>query len=210
MYRIGITQRLEMHETYRELRESLDSRWIELLSSLNYFPISLSSFLSLECVSSLNFDGFILTGGKSIGTEFSARRDRFELDLLEYAANYKKPVLGVCRGFQMMNHYFGGTLKPILDHAGVLHKVKIFNSSPIEVNSYHNQGIDFIKETEFKILARGEDEGVEAAIHKYLPWIGIMWHPEREPSLTKISKLIIKNLFDNFSHEGFEYACHNI
>lgn len=210
MYKIGVTQSLEMHEIYRELREYLDSRWIELLSSFNYFPLCLSSFSSMECIHSLDFDGFILTGGKSIGTEFSAQRDKFELDLLQYAAKHGKPVLGVCRGFQMMNHYFGGTLKSIKGHAGVVHKVKFFNHFSVEVNSYHNQVIDFIEEREFKVLARGEDESVEAVIHKHLPWIGIMWHPEREPSLTKISKLILKNLFDSFSHEGFEDACHNV
>ena len=96
-------------------------------------------------------------------------------------------IIGVCRGKQYKNTYFGGKLKLIKNQA-VSHKHKIYNKSkynfPIKVNTFHNYGIPFRYNSKFtKILAVDDEKNVEAFIHLKKKILGIMWHPEREKDL---------------------------
>ncbi len=206
--KIGVTQRVDLIDDYEEIRDSLDQRWVEIIEILGaqVLPIpnkikDLNSWL-LE----MNCDGFVLTGGNDLSDlsdskNFSLERDKTELILLQYAYDKSIPVLGVCRGLQIMNVFFGGKLQQVSGHIAKSHTIRFCfdqteNWESREVNSFHEWGIS--KNNLAKELipcAFDENKNVEAAMHKRLDWLGIMWHPERNDIFEKFDLDIIKKLF---------------
>lgn len=190
--KIGISLRIVSAPNYPEKRDAISHDWIYILENLGFTPIfipntlkNLDSFLK-----EFSFDGIILSGGENLGNDKS--RDDTEKKLLSYAIDKKIPVLGVCRGMQLINDYFGGTLS--VDNSNIHtkqnHLLKIinkkfsmFSSSNIDVNSYHKNLI--LKNTignELKPFAIcNEDDTIEGFFHENYPIIGVMWHPERNP-----------------------------
>lgn len=156
-------------------------------------------------------DGFLFTGGadinpltygvvadKSLGMT-DLDRDRFEIELMIAAIRANKPVLGICRGMQILNIALGGSLiQNIPDVKGsfnhmvsgnkydVSHKVileadnilyNIFGEE-LYVNSSHHQGIDRLGEG-LQIIGVAEDGIVEAVKLKNHDFVyGLQWHPE--------------------------------
>lgn len=188
-----ISQRVEYFEKYEEQRDNLDHRLHTFCkeAGLTLFPVPncLDPADTESWISRLEPFGVILSGGNDIGS--CEPRDRTEKCMLNYAFEKELPVLGICRGMQMMAFWSGGKLKQVQNHTRVRHKLTgEFNS---EVNSFHNQTLDGCP-TDFVILAESEDGNIEAIRHKFLPWEGWMWHPEREkyqsgPELTRMRQL---------------------
>lgn len=196
--RIGITQRLILHPRYNEKITCLELNWMRLLETLKVFPViipqlDVSNFD--EYLLSLDLDGLILSGGNSLyecsdeqknEKLLSLSRDNFEKGLLRSAVKLDVPVLGVCRGLQLINQFFGGSLTLLKGHIGVRHQIFAAknNSSikiPKEVNSYHAFGINqFNLANGLSPIAVDINDYVEAASHLNHRVLGIMWHPERE------------------------------
>jgi putative glutamine amidotransferase len=126
------------------------------------------------------------------------RRDAFELALLARARERALPVLGICRGIQLVNVAYGGTLVQHLadvsplDHEqidrwdGLAHPIEIAEGSRlhavlgerrIEVNSVHHQAVDRLGEG-LRPVALAEDGVVEAVEHASDPVLAVQWHPE--------------------------------
>lgn len=114
-------------------------------------------------------------------------RDALELDLLERFAALKKPVLGICRGMQSVNVFFGGTLlQDIPGHAQVdgvdrMHPVRTAPGAfvaPEVVNSAHHQALDRLG-AGLRAEQWAPDGVIEAIRHRRLPVWGVQWHPER-------------------------------
>ncbi len=126
-------------------------------------------------------------------------RDDFELTLLALAERRAMPVLGICRGAQIMNVYYGGTLVQDIEsrlalpakahspgHYGPAHTVtvqpgtrlaSIFGAGPLSVNSNHHQCVET---TRLTVAARDENgvaEAIELAGERFV--LGVQWHPER-------------------------------
>lgn len=211
--RIGITQRVMQHPSYAEVMDCLDTHWARLLVPLNILPVPLP-LMAPEFVpelwEALELDGLILSGGNTI-TEFadntddsknlSPERDEYEKALLQTAIAAEAPILGICRGLQLMNVYFGGSLEKSSGHSGTRHVVKVSAHSdryamPDKVNSYH----DCIVPAEslgdgLVALACDVDGNVEAFEHPKHKLLAIMWHPEREPSPSEADCRLIKEHF---------------
>ena len=138
-----------------------------------------------------NIEGMILTGGNDLSHLPDAKnsdinRDKTEKEILHWVSKRKIPLLGVCRGMQFMNCFLSGSLSKVKNHSGNSHSIEIFNNKilPIKslfVNSYHNWAIKRKDlSPSLKAVAIAEDGTIEAVEHHDLPWLGIMWHPERE------------------------------
>ena len=132
MKRIGLTLRVSENQSYPERRDCIDQRWAKLLLQLNYLPVLLPNLGSTDVEAFLNdsaLDGVVLTGGNSLITpdctpaDAAPERDAFEQTLLRWATSREIPVLGICRGMQMINLHFGGNLSNLSNHVGSDHPV---------------------------------------------------------------------------------------
>ncbi len=158
-------------------------------------------------------DGLLLSGGQDVspmhyGQEPSQRlgdtfpeRDRYEYSLISEAMQANKPILGICRGLQIINTYFKGTLyqdlsyiggevykhsqgknpKLATHHAYLEEHTKLYNifgCDQIMVNSFHHQAIHELGEG-LKISARARDGVIEAIEKEDYPFLlAVQWHPE--------------------------------
>jgi putative glutamine amidotransferase len=191
--RVAITQRVEVVAGYGDRRDCLNQSWTGLLcqTGCDMIPVPNSLPNVKRWLKKKQVEALILTGGNDLAYLSGARnsapeRDDTEKRLLQWAAEHRIPVLGVCRGMQKLNHYLGGSLSPVTHHVATKHAI-----SPVEnealcnafsfVNSFHDWGI---KPSDLspclRALAVAEDGTIEAAVHLELPWVGIMWHPERD------------------------------
>lgn len=120
-----------------------------------------------------------------------AERDEKEMELLELFLRQGKPVLGICRGLQVINVFFGGTLLQDMEgHRAVggidrYHIVQtadpqlrqLFGERTI-VNSAHHQGIDRVGHG-LTAVQWARDGVIEAVRHEKFPVWAVQWHPER-------------------------------
>lgn len=208
MPRIGLTQRVEVVEDYGERRDCLDQAWTTLLSAYDPVPLPNEIEHVAEYLDRLQLDGLILTSGNDLATledpdDTAPERDRFEKRALEYAISEQLPVLGVCRGLELLTVYFGGSLCPVSGHVSSRHAVRFDSeSSTVDfpetatVNSYHDYGIkpEAVPE-ELDIVGRASDGTVECVRHESRPIWGIMWHPERQSPSAKLDRQLIGHLF---------------
>jgi len=200
--KIGISLRVEKIEKFNEKRDTISHDWINFLQKLDYFPVLIPNNLTdvEDYISELKLNGIILSGGDNIG-EFP-ERDQTENKILEYAIKNSIPVLGVCRGMQLINTFFNGTISENSNsgHVGKPHNIDIMNPSlvslfghdKLEVNSFHNNLIkkdDIVDELDVFALSE-KDFTIEGCFHKKYPIIGVMWHPERDQQKKHQSQII--------------------
>jgi putative glutamine amidotransferase len=174
-------------------------------------------------------DGLLLTGGEDVDprrygqdwispeTKLTAERDNFEFRLLDAFFKTEKPILAICRGFQLVNVSLGGTLiqdmptqNGLAHHSQTLptalptHKVLLDEVSKvaraigmpaiIDVNSHHHQALDVVA-SDLRVTGRSEEGVPESFEHKQHPYlVGVQWHPERLDSQLAIHQ----RLFDDF------------
>lgn len=155
--------------------------------------------------------GIIIGGGDNIEpthygavgdglAEYDIERDRFEIEVLRRALDTNVPVLGICRGAQLINVVMGGTLyqdlrplrrrTPNRNSAFPVKDAHLVAGSFLEacmdtrrarVNSLHHQAVERVAE-QLRVCARDSDgfiQGIERPAHPFL--VGVQWHPEYLP-----------------------------
>ena len=175
-------------------------------------------------------DGIILTGGEDINPleynnnsnlkvcgDINYKRDTLERKLFDFAFENKIPLIGVCRGMQMMNVASGGTLYGDIpteigtevihrNNGEVYHEIALCDTStlifPIDtdtimVNSWHHQGLK-IMPNHLRVIARSFDGLAEAIVmdtsmHPFM--IAVQFHPERLGKDNVIHQTIRDNFF---------------
>lgn len=196
--RIGISQRRDAVPGRDEARDALDVRLCGLLWELGFLPMPLASGIDAPAayLEELALDGVVLSGGSDVGV--TPARDTLERAALDIATQQNLPVLGICRGMQMINVFQGGSLRQIEGHTAVRHRITgpLVSTEGQQVNSYHDLALmrDDLG-AELQAIAWSEDGVVEAIRHACLPWLGIMWHPERDMPCSDADKKLIKSHF---------------
>lgn len=195
MFMVGITQRTVCAENYHELRDALSHDWQKYLYSL--FPegilVSIPNTLPdpENWVESLSINALVFSNGENWGE--NSLRDMVETRLLAWAIQNQVPVLGVCRGLQIINRLYGGSISSDIADACKIphvgrHSLKItvepfrtkIGETIHSVNSYHNQGVlnsDLAENLDAFALCGECVEGlfdIENAV------MAIQWHPERD------------------------------
>lgn len=162
----------------------------------------------------LRIDGLVLSGGQDVSPHYykeepipemgsvSPDRDFFEIHVIKSAISLQKPLLGVCRGLQMLNVACGGSLFQDIpaqikesklahqqkehrtlgthevDIAQDSHLFRILRKMSVQTNSFHHQAVKEIAPG-FRVVGRSRDGVVEAIERVGGPFaLGVQWHPE--------------------------------
>jgi putative glutamine amidotransferase len=188
------------------------------LSRVGVMPILLPDVPWPELEQYLNeMDGFVFQGGADISPKNynegliengrwpgDYHRDQYELKIMDWAFKNKKPILAICRGFQLANVYFGGSLyqdlklqtNTSIEHRNaelydkIFHEVectaesilaKIYNKQKLTVNSVHHQGIKSLGKNLVVDAICPEDKIIEAFHYENMEEhfvLAVQWHPE--------------------------------
>jgi putative glutamine amidotransferase len=190
---VAVSQRVDVFPERGESRDALDQWLIDFLLASGYLPVPVPNALQDELptwLSAVAPQAIVLSGGNDIGQ--CSARDLTESRLLDHALTQGLPVLGICRGMQMIAHWSGGELKPVSGHVRTRHQLS--GRVVAEVNSYHGLALDGCP-AGFEVQARSEDGEIEAIRHSARPWEGWMWHPERETVFAAHDVDRLKQLF---------------
>ncbi len=202
---VAVSQRIDAHPDRKEIRDALDQRLISFLLVAGFTSAPVPNNLYKQqapgrtknhealddWLAAISPEAILLSGGNNIGQYVS--RDLTEYWLLDFAKARSLPVLGICRGMQMMAHFAGVSLHPVQGHVNVGHIVTGEITGP--TNSYHDFSLATCP-SDYELLAKSPDGEIEAIRHKSLPWEGWMWHPEREKSFNSRDTQRIKALFN--------------
>ncbi len=226
--KIGITAHVS-----KDNNTSITTTYMDAVYASGGFPLLLPvlSDEKLWAEAAQELDGFLFSGGVDVQPQLYGEeiqlccgdilpdRDVMELNLLKEVLKTQKPILGICRGIQLLNVGLGGTLfqdiyeqsaqsfpqqhYQKLPHHHPTHDVKVERNSllyrivkteSLPVNSLHHQAIKDCAPS-LTIVGRtasGIIEAVEKADHPF--FLGVQWHPERMWFANQQSKL----LFDEF------------
>lgn len=213
---IGVSGVYEPHDGVIKVRNA----YMECIFAAGGIPVLLpllSNDLQVREIGS-RLNGVVFTGGGDVTpsyygaepeTEFDQtepERDAFEIALFKHAMERKIPILGICRGMQLIAVACGAKLKQhIENHSnGISHEVvihcarlcEICGADTAAVNSHHMQAVvEPGTESSLRVCACAKDGTIEAIMHKELPFcLGVQWHPERLPH----SALVSSGIFSSF------------
>lgn len=179
MKAVAVTQRVAVDPPHGTRRDCLDQVWVKFLLVCGLIPFPTPNSVDAALAICEKVHGIVLTGGNDLAAYGGDAPDRDETEaaILDLAERRKLPVLGVCRGMQMIQHRFGTRLQPVHGHVAPQQRISIDGRS-VEVNSFHNFGA---KEVSLPLMtwAIADDGVIKAIRHVGGRMIGVMWHPER-------------------------------
>jgi N5-(cytidine 5'-diphosphoramidyl)-L-glutamine hydrolase len=197
MKTIAITQRVAVIPQYGERRDCLDQAWPRFIAACGLLPLALPNVpeVALALFDNAEVAGLLLTGGNdlaSLGGD-APERDATENALVDAAEARGLPVLGVCRGMQVIQQRHAVPLVRVEGHVTPSQIIHI-NSEPMEVNSYHRFAA-LETRAPLDVWAIAADGVVKAVRHAARPTTGIMWHPERNTPFSGADIALFRHVF---------------
>jgi len=180
MKAVAITQRVSVVPNYCERFDCLDQGWTKFLAACGLLPVLLPNVIEVALALSEGTDiaGLVLTGGN---------------DLAALAERRELPVLGVCRGMQVIQQRFAIQLRRVEGHV-VQRQIIRIEGEPREVNSYHHFAA-FDSRPPLDVWAVADDGVIKAIRHSTQPITGIMWHPERSAPFSPADVTLFRRVF---------------
>jgi gamma-glutamyl-gamma-aminobutyrate hydrolase PuuD len=201
--RVAVTQRVVEDLRLRERRDALSLDWAGRLHAWGAIPLLVPNRWPdpEQLMTDWAAQALLLTGGNTPlqdpprrrrPDDAAPERDITERRLIAWAVARRIPILGVCRGAELLNLVHGGRISAVdkgTSHAGIFHVLQPARDDegavavpfpPATVNSYHDLWIareDLA--AGLRPFALGPDGSVEGFYHPSLPLLGVMWHPER-------------------------------
>jgi gamma-glutamyl-gamma-aminobutyrate hydrolase PuuD len=195
--RVAITQRVAIVPGYGERRDCLDQAWPRFLAACGLTPVIVPNIpeLALDLCLGDRIGGLVLTGGNDLAVlgGDAPERDATEQALVDMAESRGLPVLGVCRGMQVIQQRNGIQLRRIEGHV-TQHQVISVDGKPTPVNSYHHFGA-LESRPPLTVWAVADDGVVKAVRHRTFPALGIMWHPERMDPFAAADVALFRDFF---------------
>lgn len=195
---VAITQRVAVVPEYGERRDCLDQAWARFLAACNLLPLPLPNVVDVALAMFRRADvaGLVLTGGNDLAAlgGDAPDRDATENALLEDAESRNLPVIGVCRGMQVIQQRHAVPLRRIQGHVTRRQTIDI-EGKETEVNSYHNFGASESRPP-LNAWAHARDGIVKAIRHSEQPVTGIMWHPERSTPFAARDIALFRDVFE--------------
>lgn len=203
------------HGTFE--RYAMATTYVDAVIAAGGIPIVLPPQADHAAEIVARLDGLVLSGGSDVAPERYGEkvvhpatygvhplRDQFELDLVAAAHERDMPILAICRGIQLLNVAYGGTLHQDVPTSGLAslahgqdetglgkddigHDVALIGVSPLNqvygrdvvgVNSFHHQALDRVGDG-LRVIARATDDTIEAVTDDSRSFVvGVQWHPE--------------------------------
>jgi len=197
MKKVAITQRVSVVAEYGERRDCLDQAWPRFLAACGLLPLALPNVMEIAITLCAGADvsGLVLTGGNDLAAlgGDAPERDATENALLDLAESRGLPVLGVCRGMQVIQRRCAIPLHRVQGHV-TRHQVIRIEGKATEVNSYHRFAA-FESQPPLDVWAVADDGVVKAIRHAGRSTTGIMWHPERMDPFTAADVALFRRVF---------------
>ncbi len=209
----------------------INTSFIEAISKHGGIPLIIPVTADKSSISAMveRIDGLLVPGGQDVApylygedtcpqvTFARAQDDLFEMELIRQVRAAGKPILGICRGEQIINVTFGGTLyqdlptmvKSSIGHVQSLkirsepmhfadimpesYLAKLLGVNKVHINTYHHQAVKDTAEG-FRVVATAKDGVIEAIESEDGMVIGVQWHPELMLDVAEE----FKNLFIGF------------
>lgn len=190
----------------------------------NRYTIDLVLIESLDGIDPLDYDGLIIPGGKHVhpsfyGAEvectkhkFNPELDELELNLVDMFVEASKPIMGICRGCQLINVALGGTLK---QDVGMGHyddavretitmegsDMRRIAGETVDTVHFHHQAVDILADGLTVTMVDAEDGTIEGYVHNTLPIYSVQFHPDRmyvkeNPSIKETGRIFMDYFFD--------------
>jgi putative glutamine amidotransferase len=234
MKKIGVTTYIDT--CGKKNRNMISTSSVKAIDSVDAIPIVIPLSVNHNKLEGYidTLDGIIFTGGVDINPflyghepmdhtkHVSDIRDSVEMHLLRLAIKKGIPVMGICRGFQLINIYYGGTLyqdinseyNTDIDHQGkkagangLSHDVtlvedskvfKVYKQKKLGVNSMHHQAIHLLGKG-LRVTASADDGIIEAVEHMVDNVMGVQWHPENLIGNMDDHSVIFKHFVDSIA-----------
>ena len=180
-------------ENFTNYKNALINSGLEPVNALAAFDVS-------------EYAGLVLPGGGDIDPAYFHEQnkgsknidsglDAAQFKLMSQFVSYGKPVLGICKGMQIINVFFGGKIDQNLataaTHAYInkdqIHETQVTKDcflydlygETFYVNSAHHQGCSLLGKNIVRVQTSTRDNVTEGIMHTTLPILGLQWHPER-------------------------------
>ena len=195
---VAVTQRVVTSPETGERRDALDQNWNRFLQKAGLAPLLIPNTLKnpKSFLEAYRASGILLTGGNdlvSLGGD-APERDELEKKLISHARENNMPILGICRGMQLIQQVFGVELHSVTGHVAQK-QIVCANGKERLANSYHNFGSTKTVPS-LRVWAHTPDEVVKAVQHNSENIHGLMWHPERLHPFHTEDIDFIQKLFD--------------